>query len=254
MAASVLAPRGRRGGRGGTRRRGRRRRARGRPDPRADRGCAGASALRAQAEAEAAPRVEAARRPQAARLPPAPRRARRAVAAVQRVLRIAADGAFGPGTKRALRRAPGGAVQGREPLRWGAVGPDSFDCSGLVMWSAERAGMTVPRTSFLQYRTGSAVARNAIRAGDLVAFDTGGPGPSHVGIAVDAATAASTPSHGVRQHEIFDSYWGSHWRASGCRACQLWADATQTGPGAGVHRPRPGRPRHRPPLLDPPQS
>lgn len=54
MAASVLAPRGRRGGRGGTRRRGRRRRARGRPDPRADRGCAGASALRAQAEAEAA--------------------------------------------------------------------------------------------------------------------------------------------------------------------------------------------------------
>lgn len=116
-----------------------------------------------------------------------------------------------PGSHRAQAMLAAALTKVGDPYRWGAVGPDSFDCSGLVMWAAGQAGLSVPRTSFDQYQTGTTVAAGAIRAGDLVFFDTGGRGPSHVGIAVDAAHAVSATSHGVREHEIFDSYWGAHY-------------------------------------------
>jgi cell wall-associated NlpC family hydrolase len=94
----------------------------------------------------------------------------------------------------------------------GATGPDAFDCSGLVTWAAERVGIHVPRVSFDQYRTGRYVDRGHIRAGDLVFFDTDGPGASDVGIATGPRTEISATVHGgVMVHPIFDAYWGSHF-------------------------------------------
>ncbi len=56
------------------------------------------------------------------------------------------------------------------------------------------------------------VERSAIKPGDLVFFDSAGPGASDVGIATSATTVASaTSSRGVLDHEIFDDYWGSHY-------------------------------------------
>lgn len=34
-------------------------------------------------------------------------------------------------------------VQGK-PYKWGGTGPDSFDCSGLIVWSAQQAGVKLP--------------------------------------------------------------------------------------------------------------
>ncbi|MBB4664520.1 C40 family peptidase [Conexibacter arvalis] len=98
------------------------------------------------------------------------------------------------------------------PYEWGSTGPDTFDCSGLVTWSAAQSGIDVPRVSFDQYKVGRPVARNRIQAGDLVFFDTAGPGASDVGIATGPRTVISaTTSRGVVEHATFDRYWGSHF-------------------------------------------
>lgn len=83
-----------------------------------------------------------------------------------------------------------------------------FDCSGLTVRAYQRAGISLPRTSFEQYREGTSVAKADIQPGDLVFFSTAGRGASHVGIATGATKIISATSSGVREHRIDDSYWG----------------------------------------------
>ncbi|HET6509263.1 MAG TPA: peptidoglycan-binding protein [Baekduia sp.] len=97
------------------------------------------------------------------------------------------------------------------PYSYGSTGPSSFDCSGLTSWAMRQAGISIPRTSFAQYGTGTAVSRSNIQAGDLVFFNTAGPGASDVGLATGPTTVVSATTHGVMNHAIFDSYWGSHF-------------------------------------------
>jgi peptidoglycan DL-endopeptidase CwlO len=66
-----------------------------------------------------------------------------------------------------------------KPYRYGAAGPNAFDCSGLVYWSFKQAGISVPRTSGAQSRVGKQVSRDQLRPGDLVFFYKP---VSHVGI------------------------------------------------------------------------
>ncbi|MET7770381.1 NlpC/P60 family protein [Nocardia sp. NPDC005366] len=61
---------------------------------------------------------------------------------------------------------------------WGAAGPVSFDCSGLVQWAFRQAGVELPRTSFEQSHVGAPVAFNNLQPGDIVITNGGG----HVGI------------------------------------------------------------------------
>ncbi|VFB00449.1 Probable endopeptidase cgR_2070 precursor [Nocardia cyriacigeorgica] len=61
---------------------------------------------------------------------------------------------------------------------WGAAGPFSFDCSGLVQWAYRQAGIQLPRTSFEQSHVGAPVAFKDLRPGDIVITNGGG----HVGI------------------------------------------------------------------------
>jgi cell wall-associated NlpC family hydrolase len=95
------------------------------------------------------------------------------------------------------------------PYSYGAAGPSSFDCSGLVMWAMRQVGVGVPHSSFAQYGLGQSVS--AIQPGDLVFFNTAGAGASDVGIATSATTAVSATSHGVMTHSIRSGYWGSHF-------------------------------------------
>jgi cell wall-associated NlpC family hydrolase len=66
------------------------------------------------------------------------------------------------------------------PYRWGAMGPNAFDCSGLVKWSFANAGKkNLPRTSRALATVGVAVKKADLQPGDLVFFYK----PiSHVGI------------------------------------------------------------------------
>jgi cell wall-associated NlpC family hydrolase len=97
------------------------------------------------------------------------------------------------------------------PYAAGGAQPGGFDCSGLVQWAFKQAGVTLPRTSFAQFSVGTPVSRANVQAGDLVFFNANGPGASHVGIATSNSTAISATTHGVREHAISDSYWGSHY-------------------------------------------
>jgi peptidoglycan hydrolase-like protein with peptidoglycan-binding domain len=97
------------------------------------------------------------------------------------------------------------------PYVSGATGPSSFDCSGLTSWAMHQAGISIPRTSFAQFGSGSSVSQGAIQAGDLVFFDTAGPGASDVGLATGPATAVSATTHGVMTHAILSGYWGEHF-------------------------------------------
>ncbi len=65
------------------------------------------------------------------------------------------------------------------PYRWGATGPNAFDCSGLVSWAFKNAGVSLPRNSRAMSRVGRPVAKSDLRPGDLVFFYRP---VSHVGI------------------------------------------------------------------------
>jgi cell wall-associated NlpC family hydrolase len=56
------------------------------------------------------------------------------------------------------------------PYVWGATGPRSFDCSGLVYWAFKQVGITMPRSSSAQAMVGRPVSRTELQVGDLIFF------------------------------------------------------------------------------------
>jgi cell wall-associated NlpC family hydrolase len=78
-----------------------------------------------------------------------------------------------------------------KPYRYGAAGPDAFDCSGLTSFAYKAAGINLPRTTSGQRSAGTPVSRGALQPGDLVFFYGGGHASIYVGNnqVVHAATA-----------------------------------------------------------------
>ena len=61
------------------------------------------------------------------------------------------------------------ADQVGKAYRYGATGPNAFDCSGLTTYVYKNVyGMTLPRTAAAQGRGGTAVSWNDIRPGDII--------------------------------------------------------------------------------------
>lgn len=71
--------------------------------------------------------------------------------------------------------------QAGKPYRYGSVGPNSFDCSGLVKYAFSAVGKTLPRTSQDMLRATQRIANDAKQPGDLVFTHTAGR-VGHVGI------------------------------------------------------------------------
>lgn len=57
-----------------------------------------------------------------------------------------------------------------KPYVWGAAGPNSFDCSGLIVSSYRQVGITMPRTSYTQCYSGYPVKSAELRPGDCLYF------------------------------------------------------------------------------------
>lgn len=60
-----------------------------------------------------------------------------------------------------------------KPYQWGATGPDSFDCSGLMLYSYAYVGVRLPRVSQDQSRVGVQLEKSELQPGDLVYFGYG---------------------------------------------------------------------------------
>ncbi len=86
------------------------------------------------------------------------------------------------------------------PYVWGANGPTSFDCSGLVQWSFAQAGVVMPRVAADQARTGPAVPVSQLAPGDLLFYHTDPTAPgyiSHVAIYLGGGKMIQAPEPGM---------------------------------------------------------
>lgn len=101
------------------------------------------------------------------------------------------------------------------PYRYGGTTPKGFDCSGFVQYVYARNGIKLPRTADIQYKSGAAVARGKLRAGDMVFFSTTERGASHSGIYLgDNKFINASSSRGIVICSMSDPYWQKrYWGA-----------------------------------------
>lgn len=109
-----------------------------------------------------------------------------------------------PGAKAAKAVAFARSQIGR-PCVWGAVGPGSYDNSGLIQAAWKAAGVALPRAVHDQASAGMVIGLADIRPGDLVFFHGDAGHVGHVGICVGDGTMMHAPSPGatVREDSIF---------------------------------------------------
>jgi hypothetical protein len=95
------------------------------------------------------------------------------------------------------------------PYVWGAEGPNSFDCSGLMQYVHQKVGVELPRRAIDQSRIGAATTR--LQRGDLLFFSTDARRSlvTHVGVYEgDGRMIDASKRHGrVRRDDLSDRYW-----------------------------------------------
>lgn len=96
-----------------------------------------------------------------------------------------------PGAASAVRVA---LSQVGKPYVWGADGPNSFDCSGLMLYAWRAAGKSLPHSSRAQLSATRRVSIGQIRPGDLVFF---GSPIHHVGMYVGNGNMVEASRSGV---------------------------------------------------------
>lgn len=109
------------------------------------------------------------------------------------------------------------------PYRWGGSGTDGFDCSGLIQYAYAQHGITVPRRSLEQARSGAEVARDpgALEPGDILTFSAEpGGAVSHVGLYVGEGRFIHSARGGVQVSALSAAdpvgrWWWERW--SGAR-------------------------------------
>jgi len=99
------------------------------------------------------------------------------------------------------------------PYVFGGTTRRGFDCSGFTKYVFANSGISLPRTSYAQFSSGTAVGKNDLRPGDLVFFSTYAKGASHVGIYMGGGrfVQASNPNSGVKVSSLGDSFYSSRY-------------------------------------------
>ena len=98
-----------------------------------------------------------------------------------------------PGSGIAVEALRAALTQQGKPYVWGATGPGTFDCSGLVLWAYRQVGVGMPRVSAAQAQVGTPVNPSALQPGDLIFFNSP---VSHVGIFVGGGRFLEAPQSG----------------------------------------------------------
>ena len=105
-----------------------------------------------------------------------------------------------------------------KPYVWGAAGPNSFDCSGLVTHALRQAGSSTGRLNaqgFSQNGNWQKIgSMSALEPGDLIFFHTRkGVNVGHVGIYVGGGMMidASSANGKIVERSCMTDYWQSHF-------------------------------------------
>jgi cell wall-associated NlpC family hydrolase len=96
---------------------------------------------------------------------------------------------------------------------FGGTSKSGFDCSGFTKYVYAGSGISLPRTSFDQFASGTPVSMDNLQPGDLVFFSTYAKGASHVGIYIGGGrfVHASNPSSGVKVSSLSESFYASRY-------------------------------------------
>jgi cell wall-associated NlpC family hydrolase len=119
-----------------------------------------------------------------------------------------------PPTEIAKRAIDAAKTQLGKPYQWGAVGPDTFDCSGLTGWAYRQAGIDLPRTSRQQWYAGSHPDLGTIAPGDLLFWGTDPHNPQsihHVALYLGGGMMIAAPHTGANvqvQPVYLDDFFG----------------------------------------------
>ncbi|MFE9027365.1 NlpC/P60 family protein [Streptomyces iakyrus] len=110
-----------------------------------------------------------------------------------------ADSSYATKAEKALAFA---RAQIGKPYVWGAVGPGSYDCSGLTQAAWKAAGVDLPRTTYDQVNAGTTVPLSQAQPGDLVFFYDD---VTHVGIYIGNGMMIHAPKPGtyVREESVY---------------------------------------------------
>lgn len=119
----------------------------------------------------------------------------------------------GAGAERVHQRLPSStleeAIRAAEsqkgtPYVWGGTGPDGFDCSGLVQWSFQEAGVELPRVAHDQVGAGTKISYSEARRGDLLYWAKNGGYAYHIAIYLGEDRMIDAPHSGdhVRERDV----------------------------------------------------
>lgn len=100
------------------------------------------------------------------------------------------------------------------PYVWGGTQPSGFDCSGFTQYVFKhKAGITLPRNSYVQTLYGKSVSKENLQPGDLVFFDTKGVNDgnvSHVGIYI--GNGQMIHASFSQQKIVIDNFYNSYFQ------------------------------------------
>lgn len=100
----------------------------------------------------------------------------------------------GPGSGQGAIAVQAALTRVGDPYSWGGAAPGGFDCSGLVMWAFQQAGIALPHSSQALAHGGQPVALSDLQPGDVLTFYSDA---SHAGLYIGDGLMIHSSTYGV---------------------------------------------------------
>lgn len=94
-----------------------------------------------------------------------------------------------------------------EPYKYGAAGPNAWDCSGLTMMAWKAGGKSLPHYSVAQYEQSTPISVGELKPGDLIFWGSNPSSIYHVGLYVGDGQMIHAPRSGVPVQQVSMYYW-----------------------------------------------
>jgi peptidoglycan DL-endopeptidase CwlO len=99
-----------------------------------------------------------------------------------------------PGSGQGAIAVQAALTQVGAPYSWGGAAPGGFDCSGLVMWAFQQAGIALPHSSQALAHGGQPVSMSDLQPGDVLTFYSDA---SHAGLYIGDGLMVHSSTYGV---------------------------------------------------------